>query len=146
MRAVRPERSKSALFTGIGGCGNVQLPIRGSRAEKPGSSAWSQGGWGGLFLLRPALLLDFQSKTLRVTVEFRRVHALDFSDSGLIISPELDARRILKNVNALGQVIDEEVAGGVARRLVVPESVLVLVPTQDADGFGAAATLVFQVD
>lgn len=60
-------------------------------------------------------LLHFQREALRVAVEFGGVHALDFGDAGLVAALELDTRGIFKHVNSLGQVIDEEVAGGGAR-------------------------------
>src|SRR6185503_10784120 len=55
-----------------------------------------------------------QRNALAVAIEFRRVHALDFRDAGLVFAAQLDAGRILEHISALGQVIDEEMARGVA--------------------------------
>ena len=71
-------------------------------------------------------LLDFDREAFAVTIEFRRVHALDVGNPGLILAPQLNARRVLKNIRLLGKVVDEEVARRIARRFVVTESVLIL--------------------
>ena len=62
-----------------------------------------------------------------VAVELGRVHALNLGDSRLVLAAELNPRRVFKDIDALGQVIDEEVAGGVARRFVVRQAILILV-------------------
>jgi hypothetical protein len=63
--------------------------------------------------LRPLLHLQFDTRA--VTVKLGCVHALDLRDARLILSAMHDPRGILKHIGSLGQVIDEEMAGGVAR-------------------------------
>ena len=78
--------------------------------------------------LRPVLLsLHRQRQALAVAVELRRIHALDLGDAGLVLAAKLDARRILEDVGALGQVINEEVARHVAGALVIGQAILILV-------------------
>ena len=41
-----------------------------------------------------------------MTIEFRRVHALDFCYACLILASQLNARRIFKDIGTLGQVVN----------------------------------------
>ena len=45
-----------------------------------------------------------------MAVELGRVHALDLGDTRLVGAAMLHADRILKDIGALGQVVDEEMA------------------------------------
>jgi len=62
-----------------------------------------------------------------MAVEFGSVHALDVGGAGLVPTLVNDARGVLEDVGALGQVVDEEVRSRIAGRLVVSQSILVLV-------------------
>ena len=55
-------------------------------------------------------LLHLQPSTGAVAVELRGVHALDIRDAGLITAAMEHLYRILKDVGALGKIVDEEVA------------------------------------
>ena len=58
-----------------------------------------------------------------MAVEFWCVHALDLCHSCLVAAFVLDSYRILEDIDALGQIVDEKVAGG----FVVVQAVLVFV-------------------
>src|SRR5262245_62082582 len=94
----------------------------------------------------PKYSIHSERQAFRVAVELGSVHALDVRDTGLVFATMLDARAVLEDVNALGQVIDEEVAGGVARAFVIGEAVLVFVLAEHVHRLGAAAALVLEMD
>src|SRR3954465_8138197 len=78
--------------------------------------------------------------------EFRGVHTLDFSNTRLIMTFQLNAGRILEHIGSLRHVIDKEVAPGISRGFIVGQALLVIVSTQYSSGVGATAALVFQMD
>ena len=81
-----------------------------------------------------------------MAVEFRCVHALDVRDTGLVTAAVEHLHRVLEDISALGQVVDEEVAGGIAGGFVVGQAVLIFVAGKHIDRLGAAAPLILQVD
>ena len=62
-----------------------------------------------------------------MAIEFWSVHALDFSDAGLVFPLMLNAHRILEHVRAARQVIDKEMRRCVTRGFVIPKPVLDLI-------------------
>ncbi len=56
-------------------------------------------------------------------IELRSIHALDAGDTGLILASHLDARWVLEDIHAFGQVIDEELAGGIPGALIVTQTI-----------------------
>ena len=64
-----------------------------------------------------------------MAVEFRCVHALDVRNAALVLALMLDAHTVLEDVDALGQLVDVEMRSGVTGRLVVAETILILVAT-----------------
>ncbi len=72
-------------------------------------------------------LSDCQTHAGGVAVELGGVHGLDLGEAALILAAQLDAAGVFKDVNAFRQVIDEEMAGGVAGGFVIGQAVLVTV-------------------
>src|SRR6056297_506004 len=103
-----------------GGCGR---PGRGDcrRDRRPDHSLAAPLG-------QPVTLLDLQQQTLGMTVEFGSVHTLDRRKARLVLASQLHPRGVFKHIRSLGQVIDEEMARRIARRLVVSQPILEAIP------------------
>jgi hypothetical protein len=54
-----------------------------------------------------------------VTIEFRRLPALDFGKAGLVTALVENPRGIFKDIRTFGQIIDEEMTGGITRIFIV---------------------------
>ena len=59
-------------------------------------------------------LFHCQEEAFRVAIEFRGIHALDFGHPGLIFAFVDHSSGVFENVDTLGQVIDKEMARGIA--------------------------------
>lgn len=81
-------------------------------------------------------LLNLEKDALGVAVELGGAHALDLRDAALVTAFELHAGGVLEDVGALCQVVDEEVAGGVASAFVVAAAVLVVVAAEHVNRLG----------
>lgn len=58
-------------------------------------------------------LLHLQHDAFGMAVEFGSIHAFDVGHAGGVFTLMLDTDSIFKDIRAFGQVVDEEVAGGV---------------------------------
>ena len=97
----------------------------------------------GLKSLSLCLLIHLQFKTLGVAVELGRIHTLDICHAALVLAFVEYAKAVFEYVGSFWQVIDEEMARGIARCFVVTESILILVARKNIHRLGAAAALVF---
>ena len=81
-----------------------------------------------------------------MAVEFRGVHALHVGHTGLVLAAMLDADGVFEDVHALGQVIEVEVRSRIAGRLVITETILILVSGKNVHGLGATTAMILQMD
>jgi len=72
-------------------------------------------------------LLHHERQALAVAVETPARTCTGFGPRRLVLAAKLDAGRILEDVGALGQVINEEMAGDITGALVVGQAILIFV-------------------